>query len=366
MSDKRKVYKKVLKTFKKLMPIARQSHVVTLAMMVSGIVTGKKAQLSQMGAEIPSQTAKPESSTMRMRRFVKNDKIDGNVIYLPFAEMILQQLALHTLYIAIDGSTVARGCMTIMVGVVYRQRLLPLAWVTYKGKKGHTTAERHIELLELLKPLIPTGGDVVLLGDAEYDTVAMLEWVKDRTDWRFVVRSAPQLLVIQNENRQKFRDLCGEQGTTSSLEDIYFTDQEFGPVTAIAWWGKEYKKPIYLITNHLDVKEACRFYKKRFKIETMFSDQKSRGFYIQKSHLSDPKRVSALLLAACLAYIWMIYLGITVIVDEQKRRLIDRTDRVDKSLFRLGLDWLNYLLNYDFPFEVSFYLPPFLLEKSVR
>lgn len=361
MSDKIKVYTQVLKTLKKLMPTAKQQHVVTLAMMISGIVTGKKAQLSKMSGEIPKQKAKPKSIEKRMRRFVKNERINTTVFYMPFAEMILQQLAQHTLYIAIDGSTVARGCMIIMVGVVYRQRLLPLAWVTYKGNKGHTTAERHIELLKLLQPLIPTGGDVVLLGDAEYDTVDMLTWVKNETDWVYVVRSAPQLLIIQGETRQKLRDLCGEQGTISSLDEAYFTAKEFGPIMAIAWWGEAYKKPIYLITNHSDPEEACNFYKKRFKIETMFSDKKSRGFYIHKSHLSDPQRVARLILASCLAYLWMIYLGVTVMADEQKRRLIDRTDRVDKSLFRLGLDWLNYLLGRGDPFEVSFYLPPLLI-----
>jgi len=161
--------------------------------------------------------------------------------------------------------------------------------------------------------------------------------------------------------------LCGEQGTTSSLADAYFTAKEFGPIMAIAWWGKAHKKPIYLITNHSDPEEACRSYKKRFKIETMFSDKKSRGFHIHKSHLSEPKRVACLLLASCLAYLWMIYLGVTVMADEYKRCLVDRTDRVDKSLFRLGLDWLNYTLGHGLPFDVSFYLPPpFLLNLSVR
>jgi len=336
MSDKRKVYTQVLKTLKKLMPTIKQCYVVTLAMMVSGIVTGKKAQLSAMSGEIASQ-AKPKSIERQIRRFVKNERVDEKVIYMPFAEMILQQLAQQTLYIAIDGSTVGRGCMTIMVGVVYRQRLLPLVWVTYKGKKGHTTAARHIELLKLLKSLIPTNGDVVLLGDAEYDTVEMLAWVMTKADWRFVVRSAPQLLIRQEETSQKLCDLRGEKGTIESLADVYFTAQEVGPVMAIAWWGKKYKKPIYLITNHSNPEEACHFYKKRFKIETMFSDKKSRGFHIHKSHLSEPKRVACLLLASCLAYLWMIYLGVTVMAHEHKRRLIDRTDRVDKSLFRLGL-----------------------------
>jgi hypothetical protein len=365
MTDKMKVYTKVLKMLKKQMPTLRQQFVVTLAMMISGIVTGKKAQLSVMSAQIPTR-AKTKSTERRMRRFVNNKKIDKDVLYMPFAEIILQQLAQHTLYIAIDGSTVGRGCMMIMVGVVYHQRLLPLAWLTYQGKKGHTTAIRHIELLELLRPLIPTNGKVVLLGDAEYDTVEMLNWVRNETNWCFVMRSAPQILLTRAEETIKIRDLSPTQGSITARADCYFTAELFGPIMIIAWWGKKYKKPIYLITNHTEAKEACDYYKKRFKIETMFSDKKSRGFQIHKSHLSAPERVARLLLASCIAYLWMIYLGVSVKWDEKKRCLIDRTDRVDKSLFRLGIDWLNYALNHGLSFDVAFYLPFAHLNSSVR
>ncbi|MFY9944069.1 MAG: hypothetical protein WAK57_17985 [Desulfobacterales bacterium] len=40
----------------------------------------------------------------------------------------------------------------------------------------------------------------------------------------------------------------------------------------------------------------------RFTIETFFSDQKSRGFNIDKSHLSCPQRLTRLMYASCLAY----------------------------------------------------------------
>ena len=86
---------------------------------------------------------------------------------------------------------------------------------------------------------------------------------------------------------------------------------------------------------------AAWFYRRRFRIETFFSDQKSRGFHIHKSHLSDPARLSRLLVAACLTYVWLIGLGLFTLTSG-KHRLIDRTDRVDKSIFRLGLDWLKY------------------------
>ena len=45
--------------------------------------------------------------------------------------------------------------------------------------------------------------------------------------------------------------------------------------------------------------EACHYDQKRFRIETFFADQKSRGLHIHKAHIADPQRLSRLLIAAC-------------------------------------------------------------------
>jgi len=51
-------------------------------------------------------------------------------------------------------------------------------------------------------------------------------------------------------------------------------------------YAKGYKEPLYLLTNMASADEACGLYTKRFRIETFFSDQKSRGFHLDKSHLA--------------------------------------------------------------------------------
>ncbi len=100
--------------------------------------------------------------------------------------------------------------------------------------------------------------------------------------------------------------------------------------------------------------EACGYYRKRFKIETLFSDQKSRGFHLHKSHLSDPTRLSRLLIATCcLAYCWIVYLG-TYAIDHGWNRIVHRTDRCDLSLFQLGLRLLDHLLNEELAIPVAF------------
>jgi hypothetical protein len=109
---------------------------------------------------------------------------------------------------------------------------------------------------------------------------------------------------------------------------------------------------------------ACRLYAKRFRIETFFSDQKSRGFHVHKSHLCDPERLSRLLIAACLAYIWIVYLG-SLCVKDGWVQMIHRTHRCDLSLFQLGLRLLDHFLNENLSIPVAFHIPS-EESKSVR
>ena len=363
MTDRYRVYTKVKKMLKQMMKLAHPGQVVTLAMMISGIVMSRNAQLSVMSSEIPSD-AKEKSIEMRMRRWVKGE-IDVEAVYMPFARQILEALSQLPLVLVMDGSQAGRGCMVLMIGVLYQKRALPIAWLVYKGKKGHASAERHIQALEKVLPLLPEGSEVVLLGDAEYDTTEMIGWIEKNTPWKYVLRTSPQIYVQTKEHNQPIRNYPLEKGQVLSLQAVGFTQAPTLTLNAIGWWAGRYEEPIFLVTNIENVYQACRYYRRRFRIETFFSDQKSRGFHIHKSHLADPTRLSRLLIAACLAYIWMIAQGLQVIA-ENNTSLIDRTERIDKSLFRLGLDWLKYALKKNIQFEPMFWFQPLDSTVNVR
>lgn len=353
MTDRYKVYSKVLKTLQALVKLHHPGHVVTLAMMVAGIVLSKKAQLSEMSSEIPSP-AKDKSLEMRLRRFVKHEHLDADTIFMPFAQQVLRALAQTPLVLVMDASQVGRGCMVLMVGVVYRKRALPLVWLVYRGKKGHTTAARHIEALEKLKTLLPAPAEVVLLGDAEYDTTEMQLWVQENTTWDYVLRTSPQILVHTPAGLQPIAEMPLQSKQVVQYRQVGFTKDAPVTVNVVGWWGSRHENPLYLVSNLADKFQVCRYYRRRARIETFFSDQKSRGFHIHKSHLSDPTRVSRLLVAACLAYLWMILQGLQVLTKKWVG-LIDRTDRRDKSVFRLGLDWLRHCLKREVDFEPLFW-----------
>jgi hypothetical protein len=114
MTDRQKIYTKVVKTLKEMMEMSHQGHLVTLAMMITGIVLSRNAQLSLISSEVPV-AAKDKSIEMRLRRWVKHGKIDADVIYMPFARQILAALATAPLILVMDGSQAGRGCMMVLM-----------------------------------------------------------------------------------------------------------------------------------------------------------------------------------------------------------------------------------------------------------
>jgi len=330
-------------------------HLTTLAALISGIVGSKSTQLPSVATKIPDGT-KPESRVKRLTRWLDNERILEEMYFLPYADVLLRHLALQTVVLVMDGSGVGRGCTALMLHVVYKGRALPLAWRVRQAPKGHFPEDLHIAVVALMREMIPAGAKVVFLGDGEFDGTA-LQATLNEAGWFYACRTAMSTVATWEGETFRLDTLgaCSKPGTLIAFKEVQFTRDAYGPVMVLSCWAKGYQEPLYLVSNMATAEEACRFYGKRFRIETFFSDQKSRGFHIHKSHISDVQRLSRLLIAACLAYIWIVYLG-SVCEKEQWRPIIHRRKRCDLSLFQLGLRLLEHLLNEEMSIPVQFHI----------
>lgn len=306
---------------------------------------------------------KAESRVKKFSRLLDNDRIDAQVYYLPYADALLDGLGAQTLVFAIDGSKIGRRCSVLMASVIYKKRALPVAWIVVESVEGGPfPQETHIQLLRQIHPLLPEGADVVIVGDGEFDGIHWLGAIEGY-GWQYVCRTAKHIWLTVEDDVLRFDEIGVQPGEQLGLPDAAFTAEGYGPLLAIAWWELGYQDPIYLVTNLELVQEACHWYARRYHIETLFSDQKSRGFNLHKSHLSEPRRLARLLIAVCLAYIWIVYLGAIATQDDWVKT-IHRTDRCDLSLFQLGLRLLDHIMNEGLPIPVVFQMPT--LTECVR
>jgi hypothetical protein len=67
-------------------------HLTTLAAFISGIVGSKSSPLPSIATKVPER-AKPDRRVKRLARWRDNAAILEEVYFLPYAEMLLHQLA---------------------------------------------------------------------------------------------------------------------------------------------------------------------------------------------------------------------------------------------------------------------------------
>jgi hypothetical protein len=286
-------------------PVAR--HWITLAALISGIVGSKSTQLPHIAAQVPNGT-QPESRAKRLARWCDNAPSLEEVYFLPYVDVLLRHRALQTVVLVMDGSGVGRGGTALRMHVVYKGRALPLAWRVRQAPKGHFPEALHIALVALIREVIPEGAQGVFVGDGELDGTA-LQATLPEAGWAYACRTAMSTVATCEGETFRLDTLgaCSKPGTLVAFQEVQFTREAYGPVMVLSCWAKGYHEPLYLVSNMAQAEEACRWDEKRFRIATFFSEQKSRGFHIHKSHMSDVQRLSRLFIAACLAYIWIVY-----------------------------------------------------------
>jgi hypothetical protein len=329
---------------------------------INGIIGSGHVSLSKI-AKHECKNTDAESKVKQKSRFLQNGHVTFEAFYLPYIAAFLAGLSNGPeLVFSMDGSTIGRGCMCLMISVKYKKRAIPVVWLVVEGKKGHLPEALHVELLRRLAEFVPRDCRCVLLGDGEFDGCDLQNQLS-QLKWEYVLRTGPNIMISTDfPEKFKLRQLDPGKEEYLLIEDVKFSAKRFGPVNVLVWHGRKYKDPVYLVTNIDHAPLACRYYKWRFLIETLFSDQKSRGFHIQKSHVSCPERLQRLLIATCIAYIWIVLMG-DQCLDSENRAKVHRKDSCDISMFTLGLRYITFLINRRIPLRFEAYPS---MKKSVR
>jgi hypothetical protein len=347
------LYHKVLAQLKQWLPDERITRLRNMALVMTGLYASMSIHLSKIVSEWPLG-GQLVSLTNRLRRWLSNRDIQVRDWYRPMAQQLVAALAQERIRLVMDVTKVGAQTRMLMMGLAYRKRVVPLGWRILRGRKGHASEQVQIDLLREISPLLPAGVEVWVLADAGFQSVKVLRWLC-RQGWHFAFRQPGNVMLYPAGDKGiLFNAVPVRQGQTVVLGWVRFTlVHRFGWLWAVVHWESAEDDPWFLISDVPDTRRLLRLYACRMWIEETYGDMKGHGFDLEATHLTDLARLSRLLLAVCLTFVWFIALG-SWVVKRGLRFLIDRKDRRDKSYFRLGWDWLQHAKRNQLPVPVRF------------
>lgn len=324
-----------------------------LTNLIIGIYLSKSVALNAIALQIPSQAVQV-SIQRRLSRFLGNPAIRVRDCYDPEIEPLLKEISKNgAVRILLDGSKVGNGHQLLMASVAYRRRSIPVVWTWGKSPRGHSSSRKQLALLSHVRSLLPNNAKVLLLGDSEFGAVKVIRQV-EKWGWNYVLRQKSSHLVQLADGKWKaFGDFVQKAGQSNWLGEGLLTKEHAHSVNLLAHWKKGEDIPWLLATNLETRKATLKAYKVRMWIEEMFGDMKGHGFDLESTRLRDFRKLSRLTFAVALLYFWLVAFG-SQIIKSGLRRLVDRNDRRDLSIFQIGLRSIQRRLTNQKRISISF------------
>ena len=200
MSDADRLEARIAHSLFQLLPRMQPDNRTTLVYLIVGLILGRNVRLAKIAEQV-NYAYKESSLEDRFRRFVNNDNIEVTVLFTIFIKLMLAGLEEEqALVLSIDTSKTGGACITLMLSLGYKSRAMPLCWITFKGRKGHSPEDIQLALLKTVRTLIPPERAVILLGDGEFDGCQVVTWLDEQENWHYVCRTAKDILVkYQNQ-----------------------------------------------------------------------------------------------------------------------------------------------------------------------
>jgi hypothetical protein len=291
---------------KQRLPKQRRTQRDKLAVLVATMLHVRSANLVELASALPRESDRWDMGYQWISRFLENEHVSCDVVMRPFAADILARAAKpgEAIPLILDQSKLSDRHQVLMLSVRWGDRALPLAWRVEQteGAIGFSTQQ---DLLDAVRTWLPAEAGVVLYADRFYGTPELIRLCRDR-GWDYRLRLKGNLIARIGSHKTSTGELATSGG--NYFEAVALTGKRVSTNIGIIhdpghtepWIIAMSATPGYLTT--LD-------YGKRWGIEPMFSDFKSRGFGIQQTHIHYPDRVERLILVMALALYWAVSIG---------------------------------------------------------
>jgi Transposase DDE domain len=194
----------------------------------------------------------------------------------------------------------------LVVSLGFRRRSRELVWKALDHRGKSNLADQQ-DLLRQALALLPERVRVHVHGDSEFRGWPLFSWLRAQGLHAFLgVQGNTYVGTTAAGPRQLLKDWLVDRNTMVYLQDIYLTEEAYGPVNLIVWWAKDADGTWIVrgvVTTLPATYQTYHWGGRRMWIETVFRDWQSGGFHLDRCGISDRDRVARLLLPLAIAYL---------------------------------------------------------------
>ena len=326
-----------------------KDRIETLALIVVAMVSARTVNLSHLATERPGP-AQVASTYRRLQRFFQHVRL-GPDWAAPIAAELAGLPGSRAWYLVLDRTQWRIGSHEVnflVLAAVTRRFRVPLMWTMIRGR-GNSDTRQRIALMRRYLRRFDVSTIRLLLADREFVGHAWADFlcennipfaIRLREDMRVTTEEGHELsLAARLHWRRRTKVLTGWLGAGKhrGRHRLSFAAKPLGSGRRRGEW--------LVVATNARPPFALAAYRRRWAIECLFGDAKTRGLNLEDTRLTDPRKLALLMGLVALAIAWAARAARDLLGTRWPPRKAHRY--LAKSWFRTGLDQIRNLLRSD-------------------
>ena len=276
----------------------------TMVVIILGLVNGRTVNLSHIASQF-SGPARLSSNYRRLQRFFQFVRLDEAWL----ARTLIGLLNLRAPFtLCLDRTSWKVGAKDInllVLAIAARRVRIPILWSVLAAGCSSTTDRK--DLMARYLSIFGAGSIDNLLADREFVGNHWFEFLLGN-DIPFAIRVKKNLDVVLDDGRKAaLASLTRRKRTRLQLAGHkgHFAGMSAAYARTMAFVAKRRDDgTMIVIATNREPKTALSIYRKRWQIECLFSDTKTRGFNMEDTRITRPAKLHLLVAMVTLALAW--------------------------------------------------------------
>jgi hypothetical protein len=321
-----------------------KSRLETLCLIVVGMISARTVNLSHLACERPT-TALVASTYRRLQRFFQHVRLGPDWS----APLVVGLLRLDgPWHLALDRTQWKLGTRDVnilMLAVVTRRVRVPLIWSVLDNNGGTSDSGERTLLMRRYLSIFGAASVRLLLADREFIGLAWMSFLNEN-NIPFAIRVKEKLIVTTEDGRSlALGSLLRKCRGVRTFRAALGHDEARGPLWLNFAARRLEDGALLVVASNTPARAALAAYRKRWAIECLFGDTKTRGLNLEDTRLVTPRKLDLLLGLVALAVAWAAKAA--AILTGRKAPARKTHGYLAKSWFRIGFDQVRRLLRHD-------------------